>query len=83
MKKAWTLRLLQSMTTLSTVAVIGQTVAVTWVMRPEPFTRWVQVLPMAGGILGLMWTAAAGGPLVADKIKQAAGVLGGTGDSTK
>jgi hypothetical protein len=75
-KKSWTLVMLQASFPVLSGVLVGQSIAVAWTTSPDPASRWIQMLPIVGGVVGALGAAAGIGPLAADKIKQQAGVLG-------
>jgi hypothetical protein len=51
------------------LALILQSVALTWLGKPEAVAAWAAVLPILSGIVTMMGIAAGGGPLIADQIR--------------
>lgn len=61
------------------IALLIQSMAVTWLGGPAAAATWAGLLPILSGLVLAMGAAAGGGPLVADQIKARAGTLGKEG----
>jgi hypothetical protein len=69
MKKAWTLRLIQSAWVVEIALLICYTIGIVLFLDPERVDLWFKALPTLGTLIGSQGAAASLGPLAADHIK--------------
>jgi hypothetical protein len=79
MKKAWTLRFIQTAWVVEIAVLVIYTIGIVSFLEADRVDLWFKALPALGTLIGGQGAAASLGPLAADHIKTR---KGGTGEHT-
>lgn len=79
MKKAWTLRFIQTAWVVEVGVLVLYTIGIVPFLDTERVSLWFKALPVLGTLIGTQGAAAGIGPLVSDHIKSN---KGGTNEHT-